>query len=462
MAIIRLGPTVIGIRGTVGGIVFTQNKSGPFARGWSRGANPRVPLQAAQRARLASIPELWRALTPAQQTAWDNFAALPAQDQVNRLGETFSLSGFGFFTKCNVRLLTIGRPTITASPVIPRPPAPTISTLQLPYLDAQNAFILYPAAEFPPTTDQIIELSQAISTGRQSSPTAQKTLKETQTPGDTESSFLLPYLNRFGPGSPSLKAFARVYRQTTEGLRSSASTLNFVSSDAAPYVAAANDYDGAANYALRGSDLTGNADSKVLLTSMWFRIDGGNATNRNLQIDNAARYDCRLDTANRIRIRLQTTAATTILETRTTTSFAAGSGWHNVIWAVDLATLTLQLAVDNTLESPQLITGPIDGTIDYTRTDHAFGGNTVGARLFDGCIAEYYFNNAATIDLAAPNALRLFVSPEGLPMFLGSDGSFPTDGQPIIYFAAADPSSNLGFGGNFVNQAALNACSDAP
>ncbi len=99
MAKIKLGPTVVGIRGTIGGITFTENKSGPFARAWSRGANPRAPLQSAQRGRLGSIPDLWRALTPAEQAAWDAFAALPAQDQTDRFGDTFSLSGFGFFTK---------------------------------------------------------------------------------------------------------------------------------------------------------------------------------------------------------------------------------------------------------------------------------------------------------------------------------------------------------------------------
>lgn len=462
MAKIRLGPTVIGIRGTIGGITFTANKSGPYATAWTRGANPRLPLQAAQRGRLASIPELWRALTPAEQTDWDTFAALPAQDQIDRLGETFSLSGFGFFTKCNVRLLAIGRSTITATPVIARPAAPTISGLQLPYLDAQTAKITYPSGEFPAGTDQIIEISQAISTGRQVSPTASKTLLETQSPPDTESAFIVPYLDRFGPGQETLKGFTRVYRQTTEGLRSSPGTASFVSSDSPPYAVSANDYNGTTNYALRGADLTGNANSKILLLSLWFRVDAGDGTSRILLDNTSGFYRIALHTTNRILIFLFNPAGTLLLNLQSDTVFLAGPDWHNFIISLDLGTGAVQTAVDGVLETPAIALGPVDDFIDWTRLDHAVGATTLGATPFDGCLAEIYFNNVTRIDLSAPNAIANFVSPQGSPMDLGPLGDFPTNSQPIIYMPKADPSVNLGSGGNFVNQAALSVCSTNP
>lgn len=462
MAKIKLGPTVVGILGTVGGVIFTRNKSGPYARGWSRGSNPRQPLQAAQRGRLGAIPQLWRALTPAQQAAWDSFATLPAQDQTDRFGDTFSLSGFGFFTKCNTRLLAMDRATIVATPVIARPAAPIISSLQLPYLDTQYAKIIYPSGEFPAGTDQIIEISQAISIGRQVSPTASKTLLETQTPPDTESGFIIPYLDRFGPGQSSLKGFTRVYRQTTEGLRSSAGTANFVSTDSPGHVATAKDYNGTTNLGIRGADLTANADSKVLLISFWFRIDGGDATLRIPVQSNNSRFTIRFEVSNTIGLRIFDPSPNLILSANTTSTFTAGPDWHNLIWSVNLATGKLQLAVDGALEIPTISVAPIDAFADWTRPNHAIGGTDSTTALFDGCLAEIYINFATTIDLAAPNAIALFVSPEGSPMDLGPNGVFPTNSVPIVYMPAADPENNIGSGGNYVNQAALAACSTNP
>jgi len=70
------------------------------------------------------MPALWSALSSAQRSAWDTFAALGAQALINSLGETYYASGYNWFCKCNVRLLRTGRATISAVPVIARPSAP--------------------------------------------------------------------------------------------------------------------------------------------------------------------------------------------------------------------------------------------------------------------------------------------------------------------------------------------------
>lgn len=123
--ILKFAAPISGARGTLGGIVFSANKAGPYAKQWAPPSQPRTTNQTAQRTQLSKIPALWAALSSAQKTAWDTFAALPAQDLTNSLGETYSLSGYGWFTKCNVRLLVIGRATIQAVPVTARPAAPS-------------------------------------------------------------------------------------------------------------------------------------------------------------------------------------------------------------------------------------------------------------------------------------------------------------------------------------------------
>jgi hypothetical protein len=462
VAIIKFGVSVVGIRGTIGGMIFSANKNGPFARAWSQGANPRTTFQSAQRSTLASIPALWRALTPAEKLAWDVWAALPAQDRINRLGETFSASGFTWFTIVNVRLLNIQRVTRTAPPTQSRPAAPTLSSLVLPFLDQQATKVTYPSGEFLPAFDQVIEIAIAISTGRTVAPTTFLLLRLDPDPPDEDNEFVTSYLERWNLAGHTLKGFANLYRQTTDGLRSSPGTASFISTDTPPYAATAEDYDGATNYALRGADLSANANSFVCLFSIWFRIDAGDGTARYIIIGNLARYYILLEPANTILIVLRDTAGANNLVARTTSTFLAGATWHNIIWSVNLATGTVQLAVDGVIETPSISVGPLAVAIDWTQTEHAFGGHYVGTQLWDGCLSEAYFNNQTTLDLTVPQNLARFADNDGYPVDLGATGAFPTGRQPICYFRNADPSTNRGYGGNFVNQAALNPCSTDP
>lgn len=125
MAIFKLAPPLAGIRGTIGGQVFSANKSGPYIKLWARGSNPSSGKQTTERAFVGGMPGLWAALSDPQRAAWRTFAGDPAQELTNSLGEGYYASGFNWFTKCNVRLTRVGRATIQAVPTQARPAAPT-------------------------------------------------------------------------------------------------------------------------------------------------------------------------------------------------------------------------------------------------------------------------------------------------------------------------------------------------
>lgn len=131
MAIIKIGPPLSGIRGTIGGITFSANGSGTYAKLWAPPVNPRSPNQATQRAYVSRMPELWRDMTDAQRAAWDTFAALGAQELTNSLGEAYYASGLNWFVKCNVRLLRVGRTPLVPVPTQARPAAPTIDDFRV-------------------------------------------------------------------------------------------------------------------------------------------------------------------------------------------------------------------------------------------------------------------------------------------------------------------------------------------
>ncbi len=127
MATVKFGPTVVGLRGTIAGTTFSANGSGPYARVWSKGANPRSTPQSDQRGRLGSIAASWRILTQVQRDDWIAYAALPAQDLINSLGETYSASGFNWYVRINDHLELAGEARRVDAPTLTRPLAPILS-----------------------------------------------------------------------------------------------------------------------------------------------------------------------------------------------------------------------------------------------------------------------------------------------------------------------------------------------
>lgn len=129
--IARFGVTIVGARGTIGGITFSANKAGPYAKLWSRGGNPRSTLQNAHRNTLATHATGWRNLAQADRDDWDDYADDPAQELTNSLGETYFVSGFNWYVRINTHLSGAGAAARTAAPTLTRPVAPIQATLAL-------------------------------------------------------------------------------------------------------------------------------------------------------------------------------------------------------------------------------------------------------------------------------------------------------------------------------------------
>lgn len=462
VAIVKFGAMVVGIRGTVEGMKFSANKSGPYVTGWSRSANPRTQFQTSQRSVLASMSQAWRALSVAQLLAWNVFAALPAQDRVNSLGEVFSASGFNWFCIINTRLLNMGRALRQAVPTQSRPSAPAITTMQLPFGSREGAWVTYASGTFTPDFDQVIEIAIHPSKGLTAAPKHFKQLLLDQNPADTDAGFIVPYVNRINIGGAEYRGFARMYRQTTDGLRSAVGSKFFDTNDTPDFLPGANDYDGATNFGNRGADWTGNADSSIGLLSFWFRVDGADGTIRTIAQSNAGTYTLRLDASNRLDLRFRDSGLVDVVRKITDTTYVAGPDWHHAALAFDTDEGLSVLFVDGVIVPLALDTFVAAGVVDWTRSDHFFGANTASLNLWDGCMSQFYLNTVTTLDLEVNNNLRAFVNLDGVPEFLGAAGTFPTKDAPILFFPDADPAANSGTGGNYTNNAALNACGTNP
>ena len=131
MAIVKFGAPVTGFRGTIGGITFTANASGNLAKPW------RMPTYKAStpvsnvRAGLSRYGPTWRTLTSGQRTAWNTWAANPAQERFNSLGVSYFMTGFQAYCSINQCRLTVG---LAITPTAPTVAAPSICTGVLFYM----------------------------------------------------------------------------------------------------------------------------------------------------------------------------------------------------------------------------------------------------------------------------------------------------------------------------------------
>lgn len=159
MAIIRFGPTVIGARGTIAGTIFSANQGGPYARGWSKGANPESTLQTNQRGRFTALAAAWRDLTQLERDDWILYAADPAQELTNSLAETYFASGFNWYIRINDHLEAAGEARRDDAPTLVRPVAPIYGSFVQLFTTgaASNTRIRLSGASPNPTFNHVVE-----------------------------------------------------------------------------------------------------------------------------------------------------------------------------------------------------------------------------------------------------------------------------------------------------------------
>ena len=126
MANIKLGTLVAGIRGTVGGVTYSQNQTGPYARLWSRGTNARTSKQNTTRGRISGLGQLWKSMTNEARQEWCDFAAAPPELDYNAFHDLLNIGGWRWFTRVNQRLQAVGLATTTDVPS--NTPAPAVTT----------------------------------------------------------------------------------------------------------------------------------------------------------------------------------------------------------------------------------------------------------------------------------------------------------------------------------------------
>jgi len=220
MAIVRYGLIVTGIRGSVGGSTYSANKSGPYVKAWAPAINPRTPFQSNERRILSWVASEWRNITPAQRAGWNTWAALAPQEQTNTLGEAYYLSGFQWFVKLNIRLELMGRAWLAACPAGAYPAQPTINHVVTTETGAGGTQkLMYPDLEFS-GYDLVLECAVSQDVGSTVQHSGYYFTHYTQLAGATTEWTGIGMRAKLGYAIQGNTYWARVYRETAEGLRS--------------------------------------------------------------------------------------------------------------------------------------------------------------------------------------------------------------------------------------------------
>jgi len=168
MALVKFGTEIVGIRGHTAGLIYSQNKAGPYIKNFSTPVNPNSPTQQTQRSTLAIVSQTWRSLSAGQRLDWDEFAADPPETDYDPWGEPVSLSGHQWFTRINNRLTSAGAALLQDPPAsTPQTPV-TITNLVArdPGHLNTDSYVAFPALSFSDGSLPVITLALLYTPGR--------------------------------------------------------------------------------------------------------------------------------------------------------------------------------------------------------------------------------------------------------------------------------------------------------
>jgi concanavalin A-like lectin/glucanase superfamily protein len=234
------------------------------------------------------------------------------------------------------------------------------------------------------------------------------------------------------------------------------------------------DFDGTNDYMTRGAGLSGAADSKTGILSLWLRLDGGNAASMFLltgsnALGGGTSDGLRLtrDGANNLVVSADNAAGSGVLYLSTVNTYVASATWLHILSSWNLATPgTGRLYINDVSDYSESVY--TNDTIDYTKADWAVGALASGTSKLNGAVAELYFAPGQYLDFSLVANRRKFISASGKPVHLGATGALPTGTAPLIYHhlddgeAVANFATNRGTGGNFTITGTLDTGSTSP
>ena len=221
MAKVQMGVIVTGLRGTIGGLTFSQNRTGPYCRIWSRSANARTALQSDRRIIHTVNAQTWRDLDSGDQNDWNTWALLV--EIPDPWGGHYHISGFNWYVKINNWRASVGKAPVDAPTLSDPPAAPTITHFQVS-VSASTCHYDYDALEFGPDYDAVLFIGLASGKGCFVAPGPSPLILGSLAPGGTSVDFTTRFFEVFGAVTTNQRVFYRIFRQHLWGYRGAPAT----------------------------------------------------------------------------------------------------------------------------------------------------------------------------------------------------------------------------------------------
>ena len=228
MARIQLGAPATGLRGTIGGITYSENGSGLYAKAWAQGPKKRTGAQQWMRALLSMGGGVWASLSQPQRNAWKAFALAPTEIDKYPWGIQYFLSGYAWFIRAQLRRFAVG---LGVDPTPPSFPAPLI--VHTPGLDIfaptfGTSTVTWGLDDFPATQSVILDLVFVRTPTLEVASHGFLQVLAKYEPGSTSEDIQTQLEAAFGLFGTGWTAHGRIYRQHEFGDRSAYASISTV------------------------------------------------------------------------------------------------------------------------------------------------------------------------------------------------------------------------------------------
>lgn len=228
MAKALMGPTVIGLRGTIGGITFSANKSGPYAKSYARPPYSAGPKMQLPRGLLVSTARGYAALTPAEKNNWRLFGLSPNEPDYDPWGSVRYLTGFQWWQRAGLRRLAMGDPPTSTVPTTAMT-APAGCSLQAGHpAGLLNIEIWWSNATFTANEYAAGYIAMRAGGGLQYSTSGYLSMLQTKSPGANGEDITSAVYSAFGDPPVGSLLFCRLWKQAPLGNRSPVVNLRAV------------------------------------------------------------------------------------------------------------------------------------------------------------------------------------------------------------------------------------------
>ena len=220
------------------------------------------------------------------------------------------------------------------------------------------------------------------------------------------------------------------------------------------------EFDATNDYLTHTGSFTGAVDNKFMLVSAWIWTNSFAVQNTVLASGQNGHLQLRITNNGYIDLFAHSNPGVTACVTMEGNQSLSTGVWNHILMTADCASAANSTGYINetlmTYGSKAIANANIKWTGGH---DHLIGAMFNFSSLMNGSLAEVYMTNE-WLDLSVLDNRRKFITADGNPEDLGSDGSTPTGTQPLLYMKgeAADwnaGTANAGSGGTMTMTGAV-------